>query len=224
MTFHCPYCEKDFIKETSLAVHLCEQKKRYQQQDEPPVKIAFQAYLRFYEITQGSSKLKTFEDFAKSPYYRAFVKFGRHCTAIRAVNIARFIDWLIKNNKKLDHWCRDSIYAEYLSWYLRCEATADALERAIEHSITWAEESRNPSHDYLRYGNDNAICYAVTTGRISAWIVYNCASGQEFLSRLNPEQLAMIWPMIDSDQWHKKFNDYPADREYVNEILRQAGW
>jgi hypothetical protein len=224
MTFQCPYCEKDFIKETSLAVHLCEQKKRYQQQDEPPVKIAFQAYLRFYEITQGSSKLKTFDDFAKSPYYRAFVKFGRHCTAIRAVNIARFIDWLIKNNKKLDHWFKDSIYTEYLIWYLRCETVADALERAIEHSIGWAEETKNPSHDYLRYGNDNAICYAVTTGRISAWIVYNCTSGQEFLGRLNQEQLTMIWPMIDSDVWHKKFTDYPADQEYVKEILGQAGW
>lgn len=224
MTFQCCYCEKNFIKETSLAVHLCEQKKRYQQQDEPAVKMAYQAYLRFYEITQGSSKLKTFDDFAKSPYYRAFVKFGRHCVAIRAINIPRYIDWLIKNNKKLDHWCKDSMYSEYLIWYLRCEAVADALERAIEHSISWAEETKNPSHDYLRYGNDNVICYAVSTGRISAWIVYNSDSGQEFLSRLNQEQLAMIWPMIDSDVWHKKFNDYPADQEYVREILRQAGW
>lgn len=116
------------------------------------------------------------------------------------------------------------MYTEYLTWYLRCETVADALERAIEHSMTWSEETKNPSHDYLRYGNDNAICYAISTGRISAWTVYNSDSGQEFLSRLNQEQLAMIWPMIDSDFWHKKFTDYPADQEYVREILRQAGW
>jgi hypothetical protein len=205
-------------------VHVCEPKRRYQEQSEIGVQLGLQAYLRFYEITQGSARLKTFDDFAQSPYYRAFVKFGRHCQAIRAVNVTKFIDWVIRQNKKIDHWCRDTVYTEYLTEYLRHENISDALTRAIEHSIEWAENSGHPSHDYLRFGNDNAICYAVTSGRVSPWILYNSDSGQEFLSRINTEQIAMIWSLIDSDFWQKKFQDYAADAAYVREIMTKAGW
>lgn len=222
--YTCRYCEKSFQRESSLAVHACEPKRRYQEQNETGVQIGLQAYLRFYEVTQGSAKLKTFDDFARSPYYRAFVKFGRHCVAIRAVNVPRFIDWVIRQNKKIDHWCRDSIYTEYLMEYLRIENITDALVRALEEAIDWAERNNTNDRDFLRYGNTNAICYAITTGRVSPWVLYNCDSGIEFLGNLNQEQIVMIWPMIDADFWQKKFQDYAADAEYIKEILKKAGW
>jgi hypothetical protein len=224
MTYQCRYCEKSFVKETSLAVHVCEAKRRYQDQNEVGVQLGLQAYLRFYEITQGSARLKTFDDFAKSPYYKAFVKFGRYCVGIRAVNTPRFIEWVVKQNKKIDQWCSDRVYTEYLIEYLRIENVSNALARAVEQSINWSEETNNPAQDYLRYGNVNLVCHAVSTGRISAWVLYNCASGNEFLGSLNSEQIAMIWPYIDSDVWQKKFKDYVADTEYAREILKQAGW
>jgi hypothetical protein len=186
--------------------------------------MGFNAYLKFYEITQGSAKLKTFEDFATSPYYRAFVKFGRYCVDTRAINPGRFIEWLLKNNKKIDHWARDTVYTEYLVGYLPVENVNDALARAMEYGITWSEELGHPAEDCLRYGNTNRAVHAVTTGRISPWIVYNCDSGQAFLSELDPTQIAMIWPYIDSEVWMKKFSDYVADQEYVREILQKAGW
>ena len=221
--YTCQYCKKDFQRETSLSVHLCEQKQRYQSKDELGVRLGLQAYLRFYEMTQGSAKLKTFDDFATSPYYRAFVKFGRHCIAINAVNTSRFVDWVVEKNKKMDHWCRDSAYTEYLTEYMRRESVNDALARAIEFSIKWSETHGHPSHDVLRYGNSNAIAYAVSTGRISAWILYNCESGQRFLDALDQE-LSIVWPWIDPEFWQKKFRDYPADQEYAKEILSKAGW
>jgi hypothetical protein len=220
----CKYCEKSFQRESSLAVHLCEPKRRFQERDEVGVQIGLQAYLRFYEITQGSSRLKSFDDFARSPYYRAFVKFGRYCVAVRAINTARFIDWLVKQNKKIDHWCRDSVYTEYLAQYLRLESATDALQRFLEAAISWSETTSNPDRDYLRYGNDNVICHAVTTGRVSAWALYNCDSGQQFLGRLQPDQVAMIWPMIDSDFWQRRFREFPADAAYVRELLSKGGW
>ena len=224
MTYTCQYCKKDFIKESSLAVHSCEPRRRRQEQSERGVQLGLQAYLKFYQLTQGSAKLKTFDDFADSPYYRAFVKFGRYCIDIRAINPVRFIEYVLKQNKKIDHWCRDSVYTEYLLDYLRVENVNDALARAIEFGITWQEQTSNPAHDCLRYGNSNTMCHAITTGRISPWIIYNSESGQQFLSELSTEQIAMIWSYIDSDFWMKKFQDYPADQEYAKEILRTGGW
>ena len=224
MNHTCQYCKKNFIKEASLAVHSCEPRRRRMEKDEAGVRLGFQSYLKFYELTQGSAKLKTFDDFAESPYYKAFVKFGRHCVDIQAINPARFTEWVLKQNKKIDHWTKDSVYTEYLTEYLKVEAVNDALARAVEFSIRWAEESTHPAQDCLRFGNSNAMAYAVSTGRISPWVIYNCDSGQEFLAELDPTQVAMVWPYIDADFWMRKFKDYPADQEYAKDILKKAGW
>ena len=212
------------MKESSLAVHSCEPRRRRQEKDEAGVRLGFQAYIKFYELTQGSAKLKTFDDFADSPYYRAFVKFGRYCVDIRAINPARFVEWVLKQNKKLDHWAKDSVYTEYLQDYLRIENVNDALARAMEFGIDWSEKHGHPAEDCLRYGNSNTMVYAVSTGRISPWIIYNCESGQKFLSELDATQIAMVWPYVDADYWMRKFKDYPADQEYAKEMLIKAGW
>ena len=100
--YACKYCGREFRRESTLAVHVCEQKKRFQEEKEVGVQIGLQAYLRFYTVTQGSAKLKTYTDFAKSPYYKAFVKFGRYCVDINAINVPKFLAWLLNQNKKID--------------------------------------------------------------------------------------------------------------------------
>lgn len=224
MSFVCEYCKKEFAKETSIAVHMCEPKRRRIQRDEAGVRLGFQAYIKFYETMQGSAKNKTYDDFCESAYYKAFVKFGRYCVNTNVINPGQFMNWLLKNNKKIDRWCSDQIYTEYLIQHLLVEAVDDALKRAIEHSIKWEETTGHPAKDMLRYGNANALCYDITAGRISPWVIYNSNSGVEFLGNLSTEQVAIIWPYINSDAWHKKFSNYPADREFVKDILTKAGW
>jgi len=224
MSYTCQYCRKDFVKETSLTVHSCEPRRRRQERSERGVELGFQAYIKFYEMTQGSAKQKTFDDFAGSPYYKAFVKFGRYCVSIRAINPARFMEWVLKQNKKIDNWCSDTVYTEYLMFYLRVENVTDALARAMEFGIDWSEKTGNPPQDCLRYGGTNAMVYAVTAGRVSPWVIFNSESGQKFLSELNPEQVAIVYPYINVDHWQQRFRDYPADQEYAKEILTQAGW
>ena len=226
MTYKCKYCEKDFSKESTLAVHLCEPKRRWQQEKETGVQLGLRAYLRFYEITQGSSKLKSYDDFVKSPYYNAFVKWGRHMVGIRGINPPAFLEWLLKNNKKIDHWLKDDFYVEYLHEYLRREATQDALERALKEMQDYADdhpELKNGFSDYFRYGNSNRVVHHIATGRVSPWIVYNCSTGVDFLELLGEEQIGMIIPWIDPTFWNKKFQDYLADSLWVKDILKQSG-
>ena len=224
MSYQCEYCKKQFVKETSIAVHMCEPKRRYTSRDERGVQLGFQSYVHCYETAAGSARNKTFDTFVESAYYRAFVKFGRYCVDIRAINPPRFIKWLLKNNKKIDYWCSDKVYTEYLIEYLQIEAVDDALARAVEFGIDWAEKNSARPNDCLRYGNVNAMCYAVTTGRISSWVIYNSESGQQFLSSLDPTQVAMIWPYIDSDLWQKQFQSRAQDQQYAQQILTRAGW
>lgn len=225
-TYKCKYCGKDFRKETTLIAHQCEPKRRWQQEKETGVQWGLRAYLRFYEVTQGSAKLKSYADFVSSPYYSAFVRYGRHQVAIRNVNFTSFTDWLLKGNKKLDYWCKDSLYDEWLHEYLKKEHVQDALERALKEMQEYADthpELKNGFTDYFRYGNNNRICHHICTGRISPWVVFNCDSGVAFLEGLDQGQVAMIMPWIDPDTWQKKFHDYAADAEWVKYVLKEAG-
>ena len=225
-TFKCKYCDKGYRKESTLAAHLCEPKRRAQQQHETGVQFGLRAYLRFYEITQGGSKSKTYDDFAGSPYYIAFVKFGRYCVSIRAINFSSFTEWLLKNNKKLDYWCKDTLYDEWLREYLKKENPQDALERAIKEMSEYADnhqELKNGYRDYFRYGNSNRICHHITTGRISPWVVFGCDSGIDFLSGLDETSLAIVLPYVDPGFWQKKLDDYPDDAEWVKSVLKAAG-
>jgi hypothetical protein len=224
MTHVCEYCKKEFVRETSIQAHMCEPKRRRRERDEPGPRLGFQAYIRFYESMAGSARNKTHDTFCESSYYRAFVKFGHYCVNTRVINPDRFMAWLLKHNRKIDHWCSDKVYTEYLVDHLKVEAVDDALARAIEFGIDWSEKNTSPAHDCMRYGNANVLCYAVTAGRISAWVIYNSESGQKFLSELDTTQISMIWPYIDSDAWQKRFQDRPQDQAYAKNILKQAGW
>jgi hypothetical protein len=223
-SYKCKYCDKLFRRESTLTAHLCEQKRRWQQEKETGVQLGLRAYLQFYETTQGSARLKSYEDFVNSPYYNAFVRYGRYLVSIRAVNSNSFTAWLLKNNKKLDQWCKDSYYEEWLIDYLRREAVQDALERALKEMQDYAGDSdiADFSH-YFLYGNANRICHHIATGRVSAWVVFNCDSGIAFLESLNEVLLAAVMPYIDPDYWNRKFQDYLADQEWCRHVLKQAG-
>jgi hypothetical protein len=224
MSYQCEFCKKTFARESTIVAHMCEPKRRRLAQNDRGVQLGFQAYLQFYRMVQGGSKAKSFDEFADSPYYRAFVKFGRYCTDTRVINPPRMIDWLLKNNKRIDYWCSDTVYTEYLLHYLQHEVVDDALARAIEFSVDWAEKTQAQPHDCMRYGNIHAICYAITAGRISPWAIYNSDSGQKFLASLHSQQVEMIWPYINSDVWSKRFTERPEDQAYAQEILTRAGW
>jgi hypothetical protein len=221
----CKFCNRSFTRESSLVSHQCEPKRRHNQQGEKGVQLGLQAYLRFYEITQSGKKAKSYEEFASSPYYIAFVKFGRYCVDIRCVNFIQFTTWLLTNNKKLDYWCSDKLYTEWVTEYIKKEAVQDALERGLKEMQQYAAdhpELKNGYVDYFRYGNVNRIIHHIATSRISPWVVFNCASGVDFLSKLDEAQLELVMPFIDPAYWNRKFKDYDDDADWVKEVLKAA--
>jgi len=220
----CRYCGQGFVRESTLQVHQCEPKRRDHQRGEKGVIIGFQTWLRFYELTQGSAKLKTYEDFCSNNFYNAFVKFGRHCVGISAVNVNQFIDHVLKNQIKIDNWCKDKIYEEYLYKLLRTESADDALERSILTMQEWAEQTDNDITTYFTAVSSNRFVQHVLNGRVSCWAIYCCDNGIAKLETLSEEQVTLLMPWIDPEFWQRKLHDYPADAELTKHILVQAGF
>ena len=54
--FKCDYCGKEFSRERTLQVHMCEPKRRHLQKSEKWVQNGFIVFQRFYEIHQKNTK------------------------------------------------------------------------------------------------------------------------------------------------------------------------
>lgn len=223
-SYGCEFCGRSFLRESTVLKHICEYKQRWLQKDLQGNRIGFQSWLQFYKKNTASKKNKTYEEFIKSAYYTAFVKFGTYCANINALNVSRFVDWLIKNQIKIDTWCQDSVYTKYLIDYLKTENPLDAIARSIETTITMAENEKLLSKDYLRYGNPNKICYAITTGKISPWMLYQCESGVNFLYKIDNTQEKMIMDYINPEQWAIKFKRDIENVKQVKELLNAGGY
>lgn len=222
--FGCEFCGRQFKRQSTILNHICEYKHRWLEKDRQGNRIGFQAWLQFYKKTSASKKNKTYEEFIKSAYYTAFVKFGSYCAEVNALNVSRFVDWLLKNQIKLDTWNSDQTYTKYLTEYLREEDPFDAIARSVNTTNELAEQEKILCKDALRYCNRNKLCYAITTGKLSPWILYQSDSGKKFLGELNETQVKMIFDYINPELWAIKFRRDVNVVPQIKDILDTAGY
>jgi hypothetical protein len=220
--FKCNFCDKLFAKEKTLAVHICEQKRRYLSKDEKHVLMGLLTFQRFYEITQKINQPKTFDDFASSSFYTAFVKFGSFMINTAPIYPERFIDFVIKSGVKLDHWCTDQMYEKYIQELIKIEPADGAIQRSIITMMNWAEKNSAQWEHYFAYVNLNRATHDIKEGLISPWLILNTKSGKALLRQMNDEQLEIIATIIDPQFWIKKFKTLPADHELVKDVIKEA--
>jgi hypothetical protein len=220
----CDFCGREFVRETTIEKHVCENKRRYQDKDKQANRIGFQTWLQFYNKNSNGKKKRTYDDFVKSAYYIAFVKFGNYCATVNVLNVNRYADWLLKNNISIDTWAQDSNYTKFIIDYLKTEDPLDAIARSIETTVLLAEEFKVQTKDVFRYGNKNKICYQIVKGKISPWILYQSTSGIQFIESLDVTQQKMILDYINPEQWAIKFKRQSNIISEIKELLNAGGY
>jgi len=222
LNYKCEHCGKLFAKEKTLVVHVCEQKRRHLSKNEKHVQMGLLTFQRFYELTQKAKQPKTFDEFASSSFYTAFVKFGSFMVNTAPIYPERFIDFVIKSGVKLDHWCRDELYDSYISELIKIEPADGAIQRTISTMMDWGEKNSAQWEHYFAYVNLNRATHDIKEGLISPWIVLNSKSGRDMLKRMNDEQLDIVGPVIDPQFWARRFKSLPADVELVKDVIKEA--
>ena len=219
----CKYCGTGYTREKTLAVHMCDKKRRALQKNEKRVQLGFYAFNRFYETSMASKKAKTYEDFSNSQYYNAFVKFGSFISNVKPLYPEKYIDYVVTSGVKLDHWCREEMYEKYAVELIRKEGVETALERSVITMMEWADEQDNATwNHYFHYISLNRAVWHLKDGKISPWLVLNCKSGKEMLSKLNNEQLEMIFHVMDPSHWAMRFKRNPKDVELVKTVVKES--
>jgi len=203
-------------------VHVCEQKRRALARTERHVVLGFDTFNRFYKMSQNIKGEKTYEDFCKSPYYNAFVKFGSFVSNVNPLYPDKFIDYVLRSGVKLDHWCREELYDKYVVDLIKTEPVETALERTIKHMTNWAGEHNAPWNHYFLYVSLSRAVFDVRDGKISPWLILNSVNGKAMLKKFNDEQLTAISAVMDVPFWVNKFKKLPADVELVKEVVKES--
>lgn len=210
------------MKEGTLVVHVCEQKRRHLAQHEKHVVLGFDTYQRFFKLTQNSKHDKTYDEFAKSPYYNAFVKFGSFVSNVNPLYPDRFIDYVVRSGVKLDHWCRDEIYDKYVVDLIKTETVETALDRSIKHMMDWGNNNNAAWNHYFLYVSLSRAVFDVKDGKVSPWLILNSHNGKEMLKKFNDEQLQAVNVILDIPFWLNKFKKLPADVELVKQVVKES--
>ena len=219
----CQYCGHGYTKQSTLVTHVCEQKRRHLQKDEKAVRIGYDAFNRFFKLSQNSKGNKTYEEFAKSPYYNAFVKFGSYVSNVNPLYPDHYIDWVLRSGVKLDHWCKDALYEQYVLELIHTEHVETAIERSIKHMQSWADTNNSSWNHYFKYVNTNRAMFDIKDGKVSPWLVLNSPSGKELLNRMDDFQLNSISAVIDPQVWIKRFKADKSDLTLVKDVVNQGG-
>lgn len=222
--FGCEFCKRSFARESTMLKHICEYKHRWLERERRGNQIGYQSFVQFYKKHSAAKKDKTYEEFIKSAYYTAFVKFGNYCIEVNALNVSRLVDFYLKENIKIDNWTSDKQYTTYLIDYLKTENALDAVHRSVETCLELAKIENIQPNDYLRYGSKSKICHEITNGKISPWVLYQSDSGKKFLDELSEDLVKMIYDYINPVQWAVKFSKLESDVEEVKSLLQELKW
>jgi hypothetical protein len=220
--FICTHCQSKFTREKTLVVHMCEQKRRHLAKGDRHVQMGFLAYNKFYQLAQKFEGQKSYDEFAKSQYYNAFVKFGSFLHNVNPLYPEHFIDYVVTSGVKLDHWCNETLYERYVLQLIKSENVETALQRSIATMMDWADNNQSVWNHYFAYVSPSRATFDIKDGKISPWILLNSTSGKKLLAQLNDEQLTGISTMIDPEFWIKKFRSNSEDIDLVRQVIKES--
>jgi len=198
---------------------MCKIKKRFLQRDEQHVKLGLKFFDDWYRIAMGASGHKTYEQFAKSQYYGAFVRFGLYVLETRVLAPERYLSWLIREKTPVDRWCKDSIYNQYLAEQSKRETAERALERFVIHADSWSERTGYHWTEYWREVKPHTLVNDIKMGKVSPWVFLGYSKAKDALDELPNELLNDIAETIDLSYWQRKLELNQRDVKWIEGIL-----
>jgi hypothetical protein len=220
----CEFCHKNFARESTLISHVCEQKRRWQNQKCSYVQSAYLAYKQFHSSCHPLRQTQppTYQEFSSSNYYGAFVKFGNWCQQQQVQEYQQFVAWLLNNNLPLDNWCDHTAYQLFLQQLLNQESSEQAIKRSLATIFEWSWTTGQSHSKFFQLAHPNVLLNWILQGRISVWLIYNCESALVFLGKCTSEQLQMLNNHAPMHKWKIKFLRNSSECLAIKQTLAQV--
>jgi hypothetical protein len=221
--YQCKFCGKAFTRERTLSSHMCEKKRRWMNKDEPASRIGFSVWTDFMKyVSPNTKKIKTTDDFIRSPDYLGFVKFANYLIELRPLESDKFIHWLFKMGVRLSDWQKPGTYQLYVQEAAKKETADRALERTIISMRDWGERTGENWQEFFNKIAPATAMNMVVMGRLSPWIIYSTDAAQRLLDRMEPGQIDTVAKHVDTEWWIKKLKANPSEMAWLNTTMTQA--
>lgn len=220
----CHFCKKEFTKERTLEIHLCEKKRRWMNKDDKNVRIAFASWLHWCKksgLYMNKKSQLSYEDFMNSTAYISFVQFGHFVDENHIVNYLAYIDFMIKNNYKFNSWFKNSTYEYFVKMNTRQETIEDAVQKTIKFMDKWSHENDEEWTDFFNKISKQQALDWLRSGRISPWIFFTSSKAQNLLNQMTDEQLMLLDQYLDVKWWTQTMRRKPQDRQFVEQIVKE---
>ena len=217
----CEYCGKSYTKPSAFEVHVCTKKQRALQHNEKRVRYGHHAFNRFNKLSAGKSREYTYAEFCESPYYNAFVKFGSYMSNVRPIYPDKYVDYIVTSGKKINQWCDESLYEQYIVETVQKENPELAIKRTIDYMIDWATANSSIWNHYFDHVTSDQLMWDIRDGKVSPWLLLNCNKGRRLLSSLEDSQLNVIYAIIEPNVWKSRFKRNPESLELIHELAKQ---
>lgn len=223
MTYKCKYCQKDFVRESTLIKHLCEPKRRVLAKDEKQNRIAYQSWLMFRRLTIANVKHdKPYEDFAVNKYYMDFMKLAKHIIELRIEDPQAFVKFILMNSVPIRDWTKAVVYESYVKDRTKKEPVERAIERSVLNMKAWAEKTGSQYQEYFSKVSTPEAVQDIRMGRISPWCTFATDQGSRLIDRLEPGQVEALVEYMEPKSWRIKVKRQQQDAEWVQQVFNQA--
>jgi hypothetical protein len=217
----CEYCGKQFVRASSLSKHSCVSKTRMSTINTPESRIA---HLAWQKVMAGfKNKKNTQLDFVKDSHYKAFIEMSKTVCDNKIPDPFAYIDWLLDHKINVDKWSEINYLHRYTIEMLKTEKVLDSVYRSINTIFDISEEMGGIlTSEVFKSAPSGVICRKIIQGNISPWVIYNSASGHEFLSRINPLETEAIYDWIDPDWWNLRMKREPQISKTIFDLCQEV--
>lgn len=223
MTYKCKYCKKEFVRESTLAGHLCENKRRVLAKDLKQNRIAYQSWLLFRRLTIANIKHdKDYEDFATNNLFMGFMKLAKHIIDLNLEDPEGFVKYIVMNSVPMNKWQTAVVYESYVKDRTKKETVERAIERSVLNMKAWAERTGNSWEDYFSVVNTPDAVQDIRMGRISPWCTFATDQGSRLIDRLEPGQIQQLVEYIEPQSWRAKVMRQQQDAKWVQHVFNEA--
>jgi hypothetical protein len=223
MTYKCKYCGKDFVRESTLAGHLCENKRRVLAKDLKQNRIAYQSWLLFRRLTIANVKHdKDYEEFVSNKYFMGFMKLAKHIIDLNLEDPEGFVKYIIMNSVPMHKWQTALVYESYVKDRTKKETVERAIERSVLNMKAWGERTNNSWEDYFQKVSTPDAVQDIRMGRISPWCTFATDQGSRLIDRLEPGQIQQLVEYIEPQSWRVKVKRHQQDANWVQLVFNKA--
>jgi hypothetical protein len=164
----------------------------------------------------------TYDEFDRSRFYAAFVRFARYVIELGAISPLQFLDFLLRIEAPIDRWADPVMYSIYIRELNKNERPETAIERNLMVMEEWSNATGEDLRDFFHKVSPVLATLWIRNGKISPWLLCTASTVWGLLDRLNEEQTGIVNDIINTE-WRTKIKNNPGTVEVIHNTLAENG-